>query len=126
MGRTIICSSHKLTYQQAQHLVDGVSPEPVIAADDKGQAALKFNLQTLCDFADHLRQGRLEVSMSYRTTALQLTKRPPAFSVAGRAEGMHAKHDLSTIAHGKCVVLMHMCTQAALNTFHRSWPRNVP
>ncbi len=72
MGRTIIRSRHKLTYQQAQNLVDGVSVEPNIGGDEAGRAALKLNLQTLCDFADHLRQGRLEVSRSCGTSVLVL------------------------------------------------------
>lgn len=62
MGRTIIRSRHKLTYQQAQDLVDGVPVEEGVGGDEGGRAALKRNLQALCDFADHLRQGRLEVS----------------------------------------------------------------
>ena len=62
MGRTIIRSKHKLTYQQAQNLVDGVPMEEGVGGNVEGRAALTRNLQALCDFADHLRQGRLQVT----------------------------------------------------------------
>ena len=74
MGRTIIRSKHKLTYQQAQNLVDGVPVEEGVGGNEEGRAALKRNLQALCDFADHLRQGRLQANLS-----------PPAIHLACNA-----------------------------------------
>ncbi|KAK9868213.1 hypothetical protein WJX84_011417 [Apatococcus fuscideae] len=117
MGRTIIRSRHKLTYQQAQNLVDGAPVGDVVVADPEGLAALKANLQALCKFADHLRQGRLENgAMELESAELQFET-----SAEGEATGVKTKQELPMMRTVAELMIHANSTVAA--RIHAAFPR---
>ncbi|KAK9833762.1 hypothetical protein WJX74_005180 [Apatococcus lobatus] len=117
MGRTIIRSKHKLTYQEAQNLVDGVPVEAGVGGDEVGRAALKQNLQALCDFADHLRQGRLENgAMELESAELQFET-----SAEGEARGVKTKQELPMMRTVAELMIHANSTVAA--RIHAAFPR---